>query len=85
MQYLQRLDYIAHRLLLRPFVCVCAMQDLTTVLVDAPFLRVCGAVHVQELKKGNGVGGAKKSSRESPLIELFSCSFSNVDSRFSFF
>ena len=54
MQYLQRLDYIAHRLLL------------------------------QELKKGNGVGGAKKSSRESPLIELFSCSFSNVDSRFIF-
>ena len=39
---------------------------------------------MQELKKGNGVGGAKKSSRESPLIELFSCSFSNVDSRFSF-
>lgn len=25
------------------------MQDLTTVLVDAPFLRVCGAVHMQEL------------------------------------
>ena len=36
------------------FVPVCAMQDRTTVLVDAPFLVVCGAVHMQELMNALG-------------------------------